>query len=360
MWLIATSASDLSAQNSEADEKEPWSFGANAHYGALFRYRSGLSVLNFTHPYSIELYANRHTIGKRPWERKYRHPQLNFAFGYYNYGLAEELGEAFSLTASLDNSLVKTSNGNLRFSLGSGLVYSTKHYITGVNERNMAIGSQFCFALIGGIRYEHQLNDKLFLNTHLAFRHFSNGGLNKPNNGMNFPLVGLGLRYQPREVRLLPASDSLSVYPDRRLRLNLKLAMGRREVLYEDVKTTVRSVSLYASKQVSRTNSILLGADAFHDVALTKEFPNALLPWPEEETDPRMFGITLGHELHFDRTSFFFQFGHYLHEPTGLFPSNYQRYGLKHLLTDYVSANVMLVAHTKKAYVIEWGIGLHL
>ncbi len=326
----------------------------------MFRYRSGLSPLNFTHPFSVELYANRHTIGKRPWESKYRHPQIGFALAYYNYGVPEELGEAASLTVSLDNSLFRTERGNLRFNLGSGLVYSTRHYITGENEQNMAIGSQFCFALTGGFRYEYQLSDKLFLNTHLSFRHFSNGGLNKPNNGMNFPLVGLGVRYQPREVKLLPHTDSTTSAPDKRIRLNLKLAMGRREVLYEDVKTTVHSISLYASKRVSQTNSLLFGADALHDVAMTKEYPNALLPWPEEESDPRMFGLTVGHELFFDRSSFLFQFGHYLYQPTRLFPNTYQRYSLKHLLTKNVSANVALVAHTKRAYVIEWGVGLHL
>ncbi|WP_187270197.1 acyloxyacyl hydrolase [Pontibacter qinzhouensis] len=358
--LLLLSTSDLLAQAATASQKEPWSFGVNGYYGALFRYRSGLSALNYTHPFSVELYANRHTIGKRAWERKYRYPQLGFALSYFNYGVPEELGEAASLTVQLDNALLQTTRGNLRFNLGSGLVYSTRHYITGVNEQNMAIGSKFCFALIGGFRYEHQLSDKLFLNTHFAFRHFSNGGLNKPNNGMNFPLVGVGVRYQPKRPTLLPHTDTVVTALNKRIHLNLKLAMGRREVLYEDVKTTVHSISLYASKRLSQTNSLLLGADAFHDVALSKEYLNALLPWPEQEPDPRMLGITLGHELHFDRTSFLFQFGRYIYQPTGLFPGAYQRYNLKHLVTKNVSAGVALVAHTKRAYVIEWGLGLHL
>ncbi|GAB3811832.1 acyloxyacyl hydrolase [Pontibacter rugosus] len=340
--------------------KEPWSFGVNGYYGALFRYKSGTEALNFTHPVGVELYANRHTLGKRQWERTYRYPQIGFAFSYYNYGMPEELGQALSLTTYLDNSILNFRNSSLRFNLGTGLVYSTRHYTPIENEDNKAVGSAFTFALRGTLRYEFPLSEKVYMNLNLAFRHFSNGALNKPNNGMNFPMIGMGLRYQPKETLQVAIDDSERLGFDKRVRFNLRAAAGKKEVLYIDQKHPVYSLSLYASKQVSHTSTILVGADGFYNSSLPQEFIKKGVPVPEGNIDPRMAGITIGHELHISDLSFVFQMGRYVYEPNKLYPQHYQRYGLKYNLTEHVSANVALLAHAKTAQVIEWGIGLHL
>jgi hypothetical protein len=354
--------SELLAQSSEPEAyaKAPWSVGANSYYGALFRYRSGLSALSFTHPYGVEIYANKHTIGKRHWEGLYNYPQVGFALSYYNYGVPQELGEAVSLTTYLDNTLLQFKKSSLRFNLGTGLVYSTRHYTPETNEGNVAIGSKLAFVLRGTVRYEFPVREDLYMNLNLAFLHFSNGALNKPNNGMNFPMVGVGVRYQPQEARLLGVTDTASTAIDRHIHFNLRLAGGVKEVLRVDEKHPMYSLSVYASKRLSQTSTLLLGADGFYNTALHEEFINKLLPVPDEALDQRLAGITIGHELHLDKLSLVFQFGSYIHQPYGLYPSYYQRYGLKYMLFQNFSANAMLLAHARTAHVIEWGLGLHI
>ena len=352
---------DVHAQESKPAVKESWSFGMNGYYGALFRYRSGNKPLNFTHPFGLELYANRHTTGRRQWEQQYKHPQLGFSLSYYNYGVPDELGEAVALTTQLDNRITNLGKGSLRFNVGTGVVYSTRYYTPEVNEYNKAIGSPVAFSLQSTLRYEHPLDERLFLNLNLAFRHFSNGGLNKPNNGMNFPLLGLGIRYQPQKVSYLQVPDTASAVIDKRLHLNLRLARGVKEVLRIDTKHPVYAASLYASKRLTKTNSLLIGMDVMFDTALREEYINKSLPIPEGEIESRMAGITLGHELHFDLFSIMVQFGRYLYMPhEQIFPRYYQRYGIHYRLTKNLSANATLMAHTRTANVIEWGLGFHL
>lgn len=361
MLLLGGSIFNSQAQNLTSERKEPWSYGVNGYYGALFRYRGGLPPLNFTNPVGVELYANRHTVGNRPWEVKYRYPQIGFAFSYYNYGVPDELGEAVSLTSYLDNVLLQGRKNSLRFNLGTGLVYSSRHYEPVTNEANKAIGNSISFSLRGTLRYEFPLSRHTYMNVNLAFRHFSNGGLNKPNNGMNFPLLGVGVRYQPREVQPVPATTG-DVQPeiDKHVHLHLRLAAGVKEVLWVDTKHPVYTVSVFASKKLSRTNVLLIGADGFHDSALREEFVNVGLPVPDGELDMKMAGITLGHELQLNRLSIVFQQGRYIYQPLQLFPDYYQRYGLKYALTKNLSANVMLMAHRRTANVIEWGAGWQL
>ncbi|WP_250428214.1 acyloxyacyl hydrolase [Pontibacter ruber] len=319
-----------------------------------------MSALNFTHPYGFEVYANKHTIGKHTWERLYNYPHVGFALSYYNYGVPDELGEAVSLTTYLDNSLWQFRKSSLRFNLGTGLVYSTRHYTPGSNEQNYAIGSKFAFVLLGTVRYEFPVKEHVYMNLNLAFRHFSNGALNKPNNGMNFPLVGVGVRYQPGEVRLLDVQDTLASSIDKRLHFNLRLAAGVKEVLRIDEKHPMYTLSVYASKRLTQTNTLLVGADGFRDSALPEEYINRGLPVPSELSDQRLAGVTVGHELHLDRLSFVFQLGRYIYQPYDLYPDYYQRYGFQYKLCQNASAGVTLLAHTRTAHVIEWGLGLHI
>lgn len=351
----------LHAQEYKQKDRAPWSFGTNGYYGALFRYRAGISTLNFTHPVGVEIYAHKHTIGKRAWEEKYKYPQIGFALSYYNYGVPAELGEAVSLTSYLDNAIIARKRGSLRFNVGTGIVYSTRYYTPVSNEMNKAIGSPITFALRATLRYEFPISEHTFLNVNLAFRHFSNGGLNKPNNGMNFPLLGMGLRYQPRKAYPKATPDVVNASAtDKRFHLNLRLVTGVKEVLLIDTKHAVYSISLYASKRLTQTNSFLIGMDATFDSALREEFINKSLPVPEGELDPRMAGISIGHELHMNKLSLVVQVGRYLHQPLGLFPNYYQRYGLKYNICRNISANAILMAHTRTANVIEWGLGFHL
>lgn len=354
----------LSSEGVQAQEKEKephgWSFGANGYYGAILRYRSGISVLNFTHAHAVEIFANIQTKGRKEWQRRYNHPQIGFALSYYNYGVPHELGEAYSITSYYDNYLLKGRKNNVRFSLGTGFVYSTRRYEPITNEGNSAIGSKISFALRGNVRYEIALNPRLFLNFDLAFRHFSNGGLNKPNNGMNFPLIGTGIRYQPNSVAPVTSPKSHESY-DKRIRFNLKIATARKEVLLIDEKHPIYSISMYASRKISHTNALLIGVDGIWDSALRHEYINiSLTPPPDEEIDPKRYGISVGHDLQMGKLSFLFQFGGYLYEPQGLFPDLYQRYGLKYNLTRFLSVNAMLMAHTGKADFVEFGLGVHL
>lgn len=362
IFLLLIGASfPVEGQVKPKKDRSPWSFGVNGYYGAICRYRGGTPLLNFTHPYGVEVYANIQTLGKRLWERQYKLPQLGFAFSHYDYGIPQELGKAYSVTGYIDNVLSKRKKSSFRLNLGTGLVYSTRYYKPIENEFNKAIGSQIAFALRGTLRYEVQLQDQLFLNFNLAFRHFSNGGLNKPNNGMNFPLLGLGIRYQRNELEpVYNSPDAESNKKGEGVRFNLKVATGRKEVLLVDKKHPVYSIVFYASKKITPINAILLGADGIWDSSIRNEYINISLPPPEGDIDPRRAGLTLGHELYIGDVSFVLQLGKYLYEPHHLFHSFYQRYGLLYYVTKNISASAMLVVHTRSADFIEFGMGIHL
>ncbi|WP_082161555.1 acyloxyacyl hydrolase [Rufibacter radiotolerans] len=363
LFLLLTASLPAFSQNQDPlpSPKGSWSYGVNGYYGAFFRYRSGLSLLNYSHLHGVELYANKQTSGRRFWEPKYKLPSIGFALAYFNYMVPQELGKSVAVTSYLDGPITKIGKGSLRYNLGTGLVYSTMYYNSTSNENNKAIGSPLTFSLRGNLRYEYPVHDRLFLNVIFGFRHFSNGSLNQSNNGMNMPLLGLGVRYGSKPP-VAPAAGQDPTAPelDKRVRMNIRLAAGVKEVLRDDFKHQVYMMSAFASKRVTHTNSFLLGADAIHDTAIGEEYLNKGVNYPEGYLDKRTAGIFVGHELHVGNLAAVFHFGRYIYQPHHLFPDYYQRYGLKYQLFEHLSASALLMAHDGHANVIEWGLGFHL
>lgn len=319
--------------------------------------------LDFTNLYGFEFYANKMTNGKKNWEHLFNYPQIGVAFTYFNYGVPNELGSAYSLTSYIDVTPNNKKRNKLRLNIGTGFVYSTKRFHSITNPENSAVSSRISYVVRGTIHYEVPLNDQYFLNANLAFRHYSNGKLNMPNNGMNFPVVGLGLRFIPKPEKIHYFSpDSLYSF-DRNVHINLMVSTSWREVLKEDFKHKSYSLSLYLSKQVSKYNTLLIGIDGFYydNESVRRATSVYVSQNPDEninnELDGRQVALTVGSELLFGNLALILQGGIYIYKPQPYYSNWYQRYGFKYKVTDQIFTQVTLKAHSRTADMMEFGIG---
>ncbi|MEL7003141.1 MAG: acyloxyacyl hydrolase, partial [Bacteroidota bacterium] len=204
------------------------------------------------------------------------------------------------------------------------------------------------------------------LNINAAFRHYSNGKLNMPNNGMNFPVIGLGLRYvpEPEKVEFKPFNGTSEI--DQRIYFNVMGSMSWREVLKEDFKHKAYSISTYASRQVSKYNTLLVGIDGFYyDDESVKRATNVHIAKnpgesQDQSLDGRQLALTLGSELLLGELSLILQGGIYLYKPQPYYANWYQRYGFKYNVTNFSFAQVTLKAHSRTADMMEFGIGFRI
>jgi len=366
--LISLSYSGQS-QSLEERQKPTWSFGSNLYYGGVFRYKPTMPVLEMTGLHGIELYANKVTIGSKAWQSKFNYPHVGFALEYYNYNVPNELGEAYSASTYLDFTPTPKKKNQFRINIGTGIVYSTKKFDGVNNELNKAISSDISYILRGTIHYEIQLSEKYYFNINAAFRHYSNGKLNMPNNGMNFPAFGVGLRYVPEPEKIKYYSDTTRTDYDKSIKFNLMASHSWREVWREDYKHSAYSFSLYLSKRISEFNSILLGVDGFkYDrESVKREYINWLMDNPNVSEDYQpdykegQAAITVGTELYLDKIAVIVQGGFYVYKPQEFYESTwYQRYGLKYYPIKQAFAQITLKAHSRTADMIEFGIGVTL
>ncbi len=358
VWLVFLSSSVYG----QRPEKAAWGFGVNPYYGGVFRYKRNMDKLELTHLHGVELYAHKLTNGRHQWEKLFNYPELGFAFEYYNYGVPDELGEVYALTNYLDFTLNNRKKHKWRINIGTGFVYSTRRFDAETNPENKAISSRISYVARGTVHHEMQLNERYFLNVNFAFRHYSNGKLNIPNNGMNFPIVGIGLKYVPNPKPIRFVRDT-SRYINKKVRFNAMGSVSWREVLQEDVKHRAYSVSIYLSKRITKYNTLLLGMDGYYyeresmvralNVYKSKNLPDDF----ELDYDGRQVALTVGTELLIGRMAVILQGGFYIYKPQILYSNWYQRYGFKYMITDHIFARTTLKAHSRTADMMEFGFG---
>lgn len=351
-----------------AQDKPSWSYGVNPYYGGVFRYKEDMPQLQMSGLHGLELYAVKMTNGKRQWEKMYNYPHIGIAASYFNYSVPKELGEAFTFTSYLDVTTNNRKRHQWRLNIGTGFVYSTKRYEEQTNPNNKAISSKISYVLRGTIHHEVKLSEQYYFNVNFAFRHFSNGKLNIPNNGMNFPIVGVGLRYVPNPTKISFIKDTLRAI-DKKIHFNLMGSASWREVLREDYKQKAYSMSFYLSRQLTRYNTLLIGVDGFlydkESVRKAAQVYYFLEDNPQKDIDinddGRQMAVTVGTELLFGKLAVILQGGIYVYKPQVYYESTwYQRYGFKYKIAHHFFPQVTLKSHSRTADMVEFGLGISL
>lgn len=348
-----------------AQNKNVWSYGVNPYYGGVLKYKPGMKQLEYTNLTGIELYAAKSGDGSKSWHKYYNYPQWGVAASYVDYGMPDELGQVVSLTTYLDFTTTKKKH-KWRANIGTGMVYSNTQFDSLTNEENKAISSTISMVLRGTIHREFQINENWFFNVNLAFRHYSNGKLNMPNNGMNYPMVGVGIRYAPHKLEIKDID-----WPERtidpRIHYTLRGSISWREVWQEDIKHKAYSLTFYGSKQVSKYNSLLVGLDAFRydqrsiDNANVVYFQTNNLSFDTNlNRDTDQLALTIGTEMLISKATVIVQGGIYIYRPQVYYADWYQRYGLKYNFTKQIFSQVSLRAHGRTADMMEFGLGITL
>ena len=343
-------------------KKIPWSFGLNAYYGGLFKMRAHDPLLQFSHLKATEIIASYDFSGRKYWHQLYNYPALEFKLGYYDYGIPDVFGRSIASTGGLNFSLLQNRKNELRFSMGTGLVYSDKIYDKELNRGNRAISTHLSFGIIADLIYERNINNFWAINADLAFRHISNGRVKIPNNGLNAPMIGIGLKYTPDVTQKSIYTDT-SFVSHRKTRFHLLFSRGWKNVMgYDPTLNHVNLLSVYMSHRLSLINSILVGMDGWYDTSTYHEWwlKNDERPSDSINLDNRKAAVTAGHIFYMGKFEFIFQFAHYIYLPHKFYSNVYQRYGIHYAFINNAFANVSLKAYRGKADLIEFGLGFSL
>ncbi len=301
-------------------------------------------------------------------------------------------GTSFTAYASIRRAFFRTRSGwSADYRFGNGIGYNTHIYNRYNNVDNILLGSRLAvyFDVAFALNYRYRQYE-FFVGP--EFRHLSNGGVMRPNKGINKAGIGVGIRYH------LQPHDSISFkrihkpFDEKRMYVNIAYSSGLRgsqgEWLYDannyiwkdnDVENVkygkdgyrlchYHLVSTDLMFRYARRYASGIGIDALYEpYNRDVEIQN---PKADRSDMPKWsFGIAAKHEVFFRRISMQVALGWYLSRPFNDFSNTadeypfYERVGLRYnlpWLDNSISVGYNIYAHLTKAYGTELVIDFKL
>ncbi|WP_234364050.1 acyloxyacyl hydrolase [Lunatibacter salilacus] len=342
VFLLFASYLSLNAQ-----QETGFRYGVEMQYGFIIPHASDLVAVSQSNPTGVNLSYDHIRLDKSNWDICNCFHYLGVNLSHYSFNNSEVLGSATSLSGSFEPILWKSNRLQLGLRSGFGVSYLSKVFDEETNPSNSFFSSPISFLLLVSPRFQWHLREELAVALAIHYNHISNGGQKQPNRGMNFPTLGLGINYSPKQYNF-PKHTAEKTYNMRRYYLE---AFGTlRSDSPRDGRQPLIGFTIGAFQKINAIQGLGAGFESQWDNSLKvlPDVPNGFIHAP-----------FIAHHFLFGKVDFSQRMGVYvkkpkIYEPDRLF---YQRYVLSYLLKNSIKLGVALKAHGHVAENIEVRLG---
>ena len=327
---------------------------------------------------SLRLEFGWQTDGSRDWHHSYNFPSYGIGIYGSDYDNDEELGNPTSLYGFFEWPLIRGERWRFNFDIAFGFTHDWQSYDPETNPKNMAFGLGRSVHIEGGPNLMYRLADRWALIGGVTFTHFSNGGTQRPNHGLNQVGPLLYVQYDTDKPTAPPARQHADQY-FRGWDLTVTGSAGERNLDLETNNPEFPTVQLNRSyfmgnltvgmgRRFSFKSRYVFGLDLGYDesvgdLAKLDAYNNGQ-PTPDTSSwdnfELAMFG---GYEIVANRTHLIVHLGYkifYKDIPNRL-PALYQRLGVKQFFYQNWFAGLNVRFHELgSADNLEWTIGYTL
>jgi hypothetical protein len=352
IFIIDFSGS-LSAQFS--DSARNVQIGFKYKYGFLYAHHQSFNYFTKDYIRALDASVDIKVNGSKEWHNLYNRPR--FGFGYYraDLGNPRELGYANAVFSSITFTLFNFSQFDLLYKSSGGIAYLSKKFDLYQNKYNIAIGSHLNAYLNMSFDLSYLINQNWALNFGFGLTHFSNGGYQQPNKGLNIMNVQAGLSYQFNRNIQSFALDTSSAFKKAN-NFTFFYAVGIKTL--EPARQTKYLVSIFSlnfERQYCAKGKIGIGLDLFKDNSRAEYLIEEGI---EDARYSNLFyaGSHLSYDLVFGKTSFTMQMGAYFWQKSKHFENVYHRFGIRYQFSGPFIASLTLKTFWAAADFAEWGI----
>jgi hypothetical protein len=331
--------------------------------------------------WSMRLEFGWQTNGTEDWHHLYNFPSFGLGLHYCDYFADEKLGTPTSVYGFFSWPVKRWQRNALNVDLEFGLADNWVAFDEVTNPYNVAIGAGRSVYIDVGLNYEFALAPRWWLQAGFTGTHYSNGGSQKPNRGINQVGALAYLKYDLQERHLPSAHRALAPYRPR-WELATTLAFGVRNLSldlrdnpdyarYLTKNYAVANLMLTASRQFSYMSRYDLGLDLDYDETVPDVVALEALRAGEEAAsvgfiDKLGLGVFAGYEHVVARANLIIQLGYSvlrkevpdLNGNDARLPRFYQRLGLKYHVFDDVFLGLNVRFHDfSAADNLEFNVG---
>ncbi len=299
--------------------------------------------------------------GYTDWQKVYRMPYYGLGVTLGDFYNPEEVGYPVSVYGILGIPIKRWNRFALYSEFQYGLTFGWTHYDSITNPNNIVIGGRLTVHLNIGLNAYYHLTKHFDLGAGLDFIHFSNGGMERPNEGFNLYAASAELKYRFRER---PNHQDIEK-PGRLTRSNdlyFMLGYGDHQLTEHPFDTNyfaVGGISIIYFTQLSNALRLGFGTDLNYWWGLNAN--------PDGTPGPMSFenftlGLMLQPELIIDRLTLVGGIGIYaVHQNYGNFKQTYQRLGVRYNVWNNLSFGVNIRAiNFMSAEFFEFNLGYRL
>lgn len=315
------------------------------------------------------------TDGSEDWHHLYNFPTYGLGFNGGNYFNEDELGKPTSLYGFFGWPVVRWGETSLNIDLGFGLADNWVSFDELENPYNVAIGAARSVYIDVGASAEIPLTGRWWLRAGVSGTHYSNGGSQQPNSGINQIGPVVSVSYGLRERRIPAERRDLGRYEPRWV-VSTSFAIGVRNLaadLRDDPQFaryltrdyTIANLTFAAARQFHPMSRGTVGLDVeydetVHDLAFIEDLRAGREPRDIGFGDRLGLNLIGGYEHVVARTSLLIHMGYSLlrKDVDGRLPAFFQRLGLRHRVYDRIHLGLNVRFHEfSKADNLEFHVG---
>jgi len=348
----------VQAQTSdEGDVKNPWGVNSAAHYGFIIPHSESLEAVSGSNPAGLQIDIYRHLNTQSVWDQCNCYPRVGLSTSFFHYNNPEVLGNSYNFAGFIEPFLTFKSRLNFSFRMAFGVSLLDQVYDEQTNPLNLFYSSPVSFILQAGTSLHYKLSPTWNLRAGAQFGHISNGGVAKPNKGMNFPTFSVGAEYkwQPVALKDRQSTRTLSEIHPKRWIYRITLFNGMKEVEVDQEKYYVFGLTATTSRILSKINAINTGIEWINDGSVRERNRRS----DQKVGDGNSIALLIGNELLLGRFIFSQHLGTYFNKPISNGDRFYHRWGLTYSVGK-VFAGVNLKAHRHIADILDFRIGMSL
>jgi hypothetical protein len=173
--------------------------------------------------------------GLKNWQRIYRLPYYGIGF-YMGHYFTPELGQPRAGFGFIGLPVYRGQRFELNTEFQFGMTWNWNKYDPELNPKNIAIGGGMTVWTNAGFKVYYKLCDFIDLGAGFGFQHFSNGGFERPNRGINMLGAALEMRIWPMS-KPNPKEFSPHERAERSNEWHLMLGYGNHQIVEHELDT---------------------------------------------------------------------------------------------------------------------------
>ncbi len=253
--------------------KAIFSVGLGLQKGFIFAHTEEVQNTKGANPTGLDVFLSWQRNDESAYDLCRCYPKQGLQLSYYDFDV-DILGKGLMAAYFLEPSYRLKNNLFFSFRGSLGLAYLTNPFDIETNPTNQSYSNHLSFYVALGLGFWFPVSDKLWLQPSINYNHISNGGLNQPNKGVNWPTAGLTLRYQPKmQAWFDPVETPKKSYKDYQNRYDVALFSTRRRVFDAEgnrENSFVSGLAFQGGRQVGSIHMLTLGAEVYYDGGIQK------------------------------------------------------------------------------------------